>query len=88
MKLVDSLFQVVPEVLKERGKVKNPWPNLDAISGTILHYYGMQHFQFFTVMFAASRCLGITADYIWRLSVELDFSRPSSISIKDLGQLV
>ena len=35
-KLVSQLFEVVPDVLTEHGKTKNPWPNVDAHSGVLL----------------------------------------------------
>ena len=36
--IVKALFDVVPPVLKEHGKAKNPWPNVDAASGSLLYY--------------------------------------------------
>ena len=39
--LVRKIYNVVPEVLAETGKVKNPWPNVDAISGSLLTSYGI-----------------------------------------------
>lgn len=35
-RLTKQLYQVVPEVLTEQGKTKNPWPNVDAHSGILL----------------------------------------------------
>jgi hypothetical protein len=35
-KLVSDLYQVVPDVLGSIGKIKNPWPNVDAHSGVLL----------------------------------------------------
>ena len=35
-KLVSNLYDVVPPVLTATGKVKNPWPNVDAHSGVLL----------------------------------------------------
>jgi hypothetical protein len=35
-KIVSQLYTVVPQVLGELGKVKNPWPNVDAHSGVLL----------------------------------------------------
>lgn len=35
-KLVSQVFDVVPPVLNDLGKVKNPWPNVDAHSGVLL----------------------------------------------------
>ena len=31
-KLVSQLYKIAPAVLKEQGKVKNPYPNIDAVS--------------------------------------------------------
>lgn len=35
-KLVHQLYKIVPNVLLEQGKAKNPWPNVDAHSGVLL----------------------------------------------------
>ena len=35
-KLVSQLYSLVPPILLETGKVKNPWPNVDAHSGVLL----------------------------------------------------
>lgn len=35
-KLVAQLYKIVPDVLLEQGKAKNPWPNVDAHSGVLL----------------------------------------------------
>ncbi|CAI5463171.1 unnamed protein product [Closterium sp. Yama58-4] len=40
-KLVSNLYEVVPHILLETGKVKNPWPNVDAHSGVLLQHYGL-----------------------------------------------
>lgn len=34
--LVSNIYKVVPPILLELGKVKNPWPNVDAHSGVLL----------------------------------------------------
>ena len=31
-KLVSQLYKIAPVVLKQQGKVKNPYPNIDAVS--------------------------------------------------------
>ena len=36
VKLTAQLFELVPKVLEKQGKVKNPWPNVDAHSGVLL----------------------------------------------------
>ena len=35
-KLVAQLYKIVPNVLLQQGKAKNPWPNVDAHSGVLL----------------------------------------------------
>ena len=35
-RLVGQLYEVVPDILLEQGKTKNPWPNVDAHSGCLL----------------------------------------------------
>ena len=35
-KVVSKLYDIVPNVLLEQGKAKNPWPNVDAHSGVLL----------------------------------------------------
>lgn len=39
-KLVGQIYRLVPDILLEAGKAKNPWPNVDAHSGVLLTYYG------------------------------------------------
>eukprot|EP00798_Chlamydomonas_sp_ICE-L_P005114 gene5114-34917_t len=41
---VGTLYEVVPAVLGKTGKVKNPWPNVDAHSGVLLQYYGLKYY--------------------------------------------
>src|SRR5690625_4869104 len=43
IQVVWQLFRVVPDILKGLGKVKNPWPNVDAHSGAILVHYGFKN---------------------------------------------
>merc|ERR1712115_362862 len=38
-KLVSQLYMLVPPILLETGKVKNPWPNVDAHSGVLLQVF-------------------------------------------------
>ncbi|KAF7835934.1 citrate synthase, mitochondrial-like [Senna tora] len=57
--LVSKLKEVVPPILTELGKVKNPWPNVDAHSGVLLNYFGLTEENYFTVLFGVSRSFGI-----------------------------
>merc|ERR1719473_1444196 len=50
-KLVSQLYDIVPGVLLEQGKAKNPWPNVDAHSGVLLQHYNLKEMSYYTVMF-------------------------------------
>jgi len=38
--LASLCFETVPGVLGKTGKIKNPFPNVDAYSGCLLQHYG------------------------------------------------
>ncbi|MBL8062825.1 MAG: citrate (Si)-synthase [Anaerolineales bacterium] len=88
VRLADMVFDVVPAVLKEQGKAKNPAPNVDAISGTLQHYYGVRDFDFYTVLFGVGRALGVTANYIWMRALGMPIERPKSLTTKMLEDAV
>ncbi|MEI9934732.1 MAG: citrate/2-methylcitrate synthase [Ferruginibacter sp.] len=50
-------MKTVPPILQSLGKIKNPWPNVDAHSGALLVHYGMVEYEFYTVLFGVSRAL-------------------------------
>jgi citrate synthase len=79
-KYVDLLFKVVPPVLLEQGKAKNPWPNVDAQSGVIQWYYGLKEYDFYTVLFAVGRALGVVANIIWDRGLGYPLERPKSVT--------
>ncbi len=78
--IVWQLFDTVPDILGSLGKVKNPWPNVDAHSGAILVHYGMKEYSFYTVLFAVSRALGILAASCWSRALGLPLERPKSVT--------
>jgi citrate synthase len=79
-KLVNMVFEVVPGVLGQLGKIKNPWPNVDAISGTLQYHYGVTEFDFYTVMFGVSRILGVSANLVWARALGQPLERPKSMT--------
>jgi citrate synthase len=87
VRLADLVFDVVPAVLKEQGKAKNPAPNVDAISGTLQYYYGVREFDFYTVLFGVGRALGVTPNYVWARALGQPLERPKSLSTKMLEDL-
>jgi citrate synthase len=88
LRLADMVLDVVPAVLKEQGKAKNPMPNVDAISGTLQHYYGVREFDFYTVLFGVGRALGVTANYVWARGLGQPIERPKSVTTKMLEEVV
>jgi citrate synthase len=88
LRLADMVLDVVPQVLKEQGKAKSPAPNVDAISGTLQYYYGVQEFEFYTVLFGVGRALGVTANYVWARALGQPIERPKSMTTKMLEDIV
>lgn len=86
--LVSNFYKVVPGILTETGKVKNPWPNVDAHSGVLLQYYGMKEMNYYTVLFGVSRALGVLASLIWDRALGLPIERPKSLSTDALMKMV
>mgnify|MGYP003574251408 FL=1 len=74
------VFEVVPQVLIEQGKAKNPAPNVDAISGTLQYHYGFEEFEFYTVMFGVGRALGVSANAVWSRALGQPLERPKSLT--------
>ncbi|GAA0151648.1 transferase [Lithospermum erythrorhizon] len=80
--LVAKLYDVVPPILTELGKVKNPWPNVDAHSGVLLHHYGLTEARYYTVLFGVSRAIGICSQLIWDRALGLALERPKSVTME------
>jgi len=74
------IYEVVPDILKSLGKVKNPWPNVDAHSGALLVHYGLVEYEFYTVLFGVSRALGVLASLCWDRALGLPIERPKSVT--------
>ena len=77
-KVISNIFEVVPGILEATGKVKNPYPNVDAHSGQLLMHYGMVEYDFYTVLFGVSRALGVLANLIWDRALAMPIERPGS----------
>ncbi len=81
VQVVWHLFEVVPEILQATGKVKNPWPNVDAHSGALLVHYGMKEYNYYTVLFGVSRALGTMAALCWSRALGFPLERPKSVTL-------
>ncbi len=88
---VDQVFKVVPQVLKEyseervkagKNPIANCWPNVDAISGALLHHFGLTELPYYTVLFSVSRTMGMLAQLILNRVVGTAITRPKSVSLE------
>jgi len=82
IQIVNDLYEVVPPILGSLGKVKNPWPNVDAYSGSLLRHYKIMEAPFYTVLFGVSRALGVLASLLWDRALGLQIERPSSYTLE------
>ncbi len=86
-KYVDKLYKIVPPILQEHGKAKNPWPNVDAQSGVIQWHYGVKEYEFYTVLFGIGRAIGVCANIIWARALSFPIERPKSITTEMLENI-
>ena len=75
-----TIYETVPPILQSLGKIKNPWPNVDAHSGALLVHYGMVEYEFYTVLFGVSRALGVLASLCWDRALGFPIERPKSVT--------
>ena len=86
--VVTLLSRVVPPLLMKQGKAKNPYPNIDGISGALLYHFGIRELSFYTVMFSTAQILGICAQLIINQALMVPIFRPRSITTRQLQQLL
>ena len=84
---VSRLYDVVPDILREQGKAKNPWPNVDAQSGVIQWHYGLREYDFYTVMFGVGRAMGVLANITWDRALGYPIERPKSLTTDMLEEV-
>jgi citrate synthase len=75
-----TIYEAVPPILSSLGKIKNPWPNVDAHSGALLVHYGMVEYEFYTVLFGVSRALGVLSSLCWDRALNFPLERPKSVT--------
>lgn len=80
VKTVWNVYEVAPPILEGTGKIKNPWPNVDAHSGALLQHFGMVEQEFYTVLFGVSRALGVLASLCWDRALNFPIERPKSLT--------
>ena len=90
-KTVHNVFNVVPEVLKQyseervaagKNPIGNPWPNVDAGSGSLLYHYGLTEFSYYTVLFGISRAMGMLSQLVLNRALGVPITRPKSVGTK------
>lgn len=86
--IVDKVFNIVPGVLKEHGKAKDPWPNVDAGSGCLLYHFGLTEFEYYTVLFGVSRAMGMCAQLVVSRALGEAIERPKSVTTEWAKQAV
>lgn len=78
--IVSTIYEVVPDVLTEHGKTKNPWPNVDSHSGVLLQHYEMKEETYYTVLFGVSRAYGVLSQLFWDRALSFPLERPKSLT--------
>ena len=87
-KTVALVYEVVPNVLKQVQKIKDPWPNVDAASGALLYHYGLTEFSYYTVLFSISRALGICSQAVVARAMGYPITRPKSLTTASYRKIV
>jgi citrate synthase len=77
---VERMSRVVPRVLKEHGKAKNPYPNVDFGMGTVWHHFGITETDYYTVPFAISLAMGMLAQLVINRALGSPIVRPRSVT--------
>jgi citrate synthase len=86
--LVEKVYRILPDMLQKNEKVKNPWPNVDAINGTLQYHYGLTETDFYTVLFGFSRILGISTHVVWSRALGKPLERPKSLTTDMLETII
>jgi len=87
-KTVAKMFDLVPGILTEHGKAKNPWPNVDAASGSLVYHFGITEFSYYTVLFSVSRALGVLAQLVYNRALGAPIERPKSVTTEFVKSFV
>ena len=65
VKMAFLIRQAGTKVLKENPKIACPYPNVDAISGSLLMAAGFSYPEYYTVLFGLSRAVGIAIQIVY-----------------------
>ena len=79
-RVVSTIYEVMPDILTEHGKTKNPYPNVDSHSGVLLWHYGFTEYNYYTVLFGVSRAMGALSQVFWDRALNMPLERPKSVT--------
>ncbi|MGL1934095.1 MAG: citrate (Si)-synthase, partial [Fibrobacterales bacterium] len=68
-RMARALKDVAVEFLEKQPKVADPYPNVDAVSGSVLTACGLRDENYYTVLFGMSRCVGIAAQIVYERTI-------------------
>jgi citrate synthase len=86
--LAERIYKAGTQVLIEQGRVKNPYPNVDAITGVLLSLSGISQLEFYTVLFGTSLSIGMLAQNVISRGIGSPIVRPRSLSTAQIRRLV
>lgn len=86
--IVEKTFKIVPPILIEQGKAKDPWPNVDAASGSLLWHFGITEFDYYTVLFGVSRIIGVSSQAVISRAIGSPIVRPKSVTTNWIKETV
>lgn len=88
IQLVRACSEIIPvELPKLKDSVANPFPNVDAASGALLMHYGIDQFDYYTVLFGVSRAFGVMSALLWDRALGLPIERPGSVTVEGLDKI-
>ncbi|OMJ90918.1 hypothetical protein SteCoe_6684 [Stentor coeruleus] len=85
--LVGQCFKIIPDVLKEFGKVKYPYPNAEAHSEVLMYSYGLRIYDYYTVLFGVARAIGCCINLVWDRALMFPLERPDGITIDSMMKI-
>lgn len=77
-----KIFLILKKNFKYKQKFIQPYPNVDAHSGVLLYSLGLTEYEYYTVVFAVSRALGVSTWLLWDRIYGLPIERPGSVDLK------
>lgn len=86
--ITEKMARLVPPLLSKHTQISNPHPNIDLISGVLLHHFGMRELEFYPVMFGVSLLLGMNAQLILNRALLSPIFRPRSVTTRWIQQQV